>query len=194
MSGMSTWGVPLSLHKLENMLKLPLVAVAKGHGPVLGNAHLCLVREGLKQSKCPCVACTGFEALALADKGLLLDVDHNFGGGVLFQQGGGGASVVNMGVSDADVAECVLLVGQHGVDGLEQGGDLHGSTRVDEEPVVSGVSALVQGVAAYEEGGDRDVDAESKGPDDGAAKQAWADFHEAVEVWKVIHYEVVEEM
>lgn len=128
MSGICTWGVPLSLHKLENMLKLPLVAVAEGHGPVLGDAHVCLVREGLQQSKCPCVAGTGLEALALADKGLLLDVDHNLGARVLFQQGGGGASVINVSVGDADVAECVLLVGQHGVDGLEQGGNLHGGT------------------------------------------------------------------
>lgn len=58
---------------------------------------------------------------------------------------------------------------------------------------MSGVRALVQGVAAHEKGGDRDVDAESKGPNDGAAEQAWADFYEAVEVWKVVHYEVVEE-
>lgn len=190
--GVFTWRMSLSLHKLENMLKLPLVAVAEGHSPVLGNAHIGLVRKGLQQCKCPCVARAGLEALALTDEGLLLDVDHNLRARVLFQQGVGGSGVVNVGVSDADVAEGVLLVGEYFIDGLEQGGDLHGGTRVDEEPVVSGVGALVEGVAANQEGGDGDVDAQSEGPDDGAAEQAWADFYEAVEVWKVVHCELVE--
>lgn len=77
--------------------------------------------------------------------------------------------MIEMAVSDADVAERVLFVGEDFINSFQQTIDLHGRSRVDQEPVVRGVGALFERVAPDKKCGDWDVYAAGDGPDDGAS-------------------------
>lgn len=180
MPALLTWSMSLSLNQLEDMFKLPLVSIAKCEGAVMRQLDIGLVRKVLEEGKSPGVGCAGAEALSIADEGLLVLMDNDLGAGVLFQKGGGCTGVVDMGVGDADIPDGVLLVGQDLIDGLEEGIDLHGCARVDQDPVVGDV-------ALDQEGGDWNGNSGSDGPDNGATVKSWADFNKAVEVREVVH-------
>lgn len=174
------WGVSLSLNQFEDMLKLPLVSITKCESAVMRQPNIGLVREVLEEGKSPGVGCAGAETLSVTDEGLLILMDNDLGTGVLFQKGGGCTGVVDVGMSDADIPDGVLLVGQDLIDGLEEGIDLHGCARVDQDPVVGNV-------ALDQEGGDWNGDSGGDGPDNGAAVKSRADFNKAVEVREVVH-------
>lgn len=124
----------------------------------------------------------------LTKKRPLLRVSHNYTPGVFIQQQRSRTGVIEMGMGDTDVFECVLRTGEDAFDGSENLSCMGWGAGVDHYPFVGlglvwdGGRGRKDGVSADEEGGNGESDG-TEGEDECAMEESMAQFYKPVLLW-----------